>query len=128
MNENEREVICVVCPFGCRIRMVPCKDEECGYTITGHTCKKGREYAIKEVTDPTRMLTSTVKVKNGVLRRLPVRTSGEIPKKKVFSCMHLINGTEIEAPVEAGQVVVRNIGGTGVDIVASRSISVISGK
>jgi len=79
-------------------------------------------YAIKEVTNPTRTLTSTVKVKNSKFERLPVRTSGEVPKSKIFSCMEIINRTVIEAPVRVGQVLVKDIFGTGVDIIASRSL------
>ena len=123
MNEKCREVICIVCPVGCRIQIARCEDEKSGYRITGHTCKKGTDYAIKEVTNPTRILTSTVKVEGGNISRLPVRTSGEIPKAKIFSCMEIINRTEVTAPVRVGEVLVKDIFGTGVDIIASRSIA-----
>jgi CxxC motif-containing protein len=122
MSTDSREVICIVCPVGCRIQIARSHEEESGYRVTGHTCKRGTEYAIKEVTNPTRTLTSTVKVKNGKLERLPVRTNGEIPKSKIFSCMDIINKAVIEAPVRVGQVLVKDIFGTGVDIIASRTI------
>jgi len=122
MSTDSREVICIVCPMGCRIRIARSHEEESGYHVTGHTCKRGTEYAIKEVTNPTRTLTSTVKVKNSKFERLPVRTSGEVPKSKIFSCMEIINRTVIEAPVRVGQVLVKDIFGTGVDIIASRSL------
>ena len=122
MSEKSKEVICIVCPVGCRIKISRCEDEESGYRITGHTCKKGTEYAIKEVTNPTRILTSTVKVKGGKISRLPVRTSDEIPKAKIFSCMEIINRTEVAAPVRVGDVLVKDVFGTGIDIIATRSI------
>lgn len=122
MSTDSREVICIVCPMGCRLQIARSHEEESGYHVTGHTCKRGTEYAIKEVTNPTRTLTSTVKVTNGKLERLPVRTSGEIPKSKIFSCMEIINKTVIEAPVRAGEALVEDLFGTGVDIIASRSI------
>jgi len=122
MSTDSREVICIVCPVGCRIQITRSNEEQSGYHVTGHTCKRGIEYAIKEVTNPTRTLTSTVKVKNSKIEWLPVRTSGEIPKSKIFSCMEIINKTVIEAPVRVGQVLVKDLFGTGVDIIASRSL------
>ena len=90
--------------------------------MKGNQCDRGREYGIKELTNPTRVLTSTVKVNNAHLSRLPIKTRGGIPKNKINECIEEINKVELEAPVKLGQVIIENIQGTGVDVIASRSI------
>ena len=108
--------------MGCRLTLI--KDEEAkdGYRVEGNMCARGRAYAIKELCAPTRVITSTVKIKNAILKRLPVKTDGDIPKELNFKCMEEINKVELEAPVKIGQVVVEDVLGTGINIVASRSM------
>ena len=81
------------------------------------------DYGIKEITCPSRTLTSTVKICGGTLCRLPVVTDGEIPKQKLFDAMSELNHVEAQAPVQTGDVILSNIAGTGVALVASRSIT-----
>jgi CxxC motif-containing protein len=121
MSKIGREIICIVCPTGCRIRVRG--DDPRQLEVTGNECKKGEEYALKETIDPRRTLITTVQLRHGRLRRLPVRTNEEIPKKSIFPCMEVINRTVVEAPVEIGQVIISDILGTGADVVATRSIA-----
>jgi CxxC motif-containing protein len=121
VSRFEREIICIVCPAGCRIRVRGDDPEK--LDITGNECKKGIEYALKETIDPRRTLITTVQLHHGRLRRLPVRTNQEIPKPSIFPCMEVINRTVVEAPVAIGQVIITDILGTGADVVATRSIA-----
>ena len=114
-------MICIVCPVGCHLEVINDAKSETGYTVNGATCRRGEVYGVKEITNPTRVITSTVKFKGGLIRRLPVRTDSDIPKDKIFDCIKIINAVEVQAPVEVGQVIIENILGTGVNIVASRS-------
>ena len=121
MSKINREIICIVCPTGCRIQVSG--DDPQQLTITGNECKRGNEYALKEVTDPRRTLITTVQINHGRLRRLPVRTDMEIPKRSIFPCMEVINRMEVDAPVEIGQVIISDILGTGADLIATRSMA-----
>ena len=115
-----REVICIVCPKGCHLRIEETAGGE--YSVSGASCERGIEYGINEVTNPVRVLTSTVKVKDAGLSRCPVRTDGSVPKSKIFECMEEINNVTVSAPVHVGDVVIGNIAGTGVALIATRSI------
>lgn len=118
---TKQELICIRCPMGCHLEVT--EKNNGGYIITGNQCKRGVDYGEKELTNPTRVLTSTVKIKHGFLNRLPVRTSDEISKGLLFETMKVINEVEIEAPVKVGEVVIPNILNTGVDIISSRNMS-----
>lgn len=111
---------CIVCPQSCKVSV---EEVESALYITGATCKRGEEFARNEHTNPKRMLTSTVKVKNGVLPRLPVVTAQEIPKSMLYQCLNIVYKTTVTAPVTCGDVIVKDIGDTGVDLVASRNIA-----
>lgn len=113
MNKN---LICIVCPRGCHLTI----DEN--MNVSGNFCKRGEVYAKNEVTHPTRMITSTVKVHGGELERLPVATSAPIPKEDIFKVMAEINKASINAPVNIKDVVIKNVLGLDVDIVATRNI------
>jgi CxxC motif-containing protein len=84
---------------------------------------RGADYGVNEMTNPTRVLTTTVTLSDASIKRLPVRTSGRIPKDLIKKAMESINKVEVKAPIATGQVVVKNILNTGVDVIASRSIS-----
>ncbi len=112
-----KELICISCPMGCHLQV----DIE-NQTVTGNTCKRGAVYGINEVTNPVRVVTSTVKIKNGELPVIPVKTKSAVPKDLNFKVMEVLRDVEVEAPVKVGDVIVENILGTGVDIVATRSI------
>ncbi len=117
-NKEYHDIVCIVCPLGCKLTVE--KDGD-SYKVNGNSCKRGQDYAIEELTDPKRMLTSTVKVKSKDHVRLAVHTSGPIPKEKIFDAMQVINSTMACAPLKMGDVVIKNILDTGVDVCASRT-------
>ena len=114
----EKELICIVCPRGCHLKV----DVE-NKNVTGNTCKRGFEYGLNEVISPTRIVTSTVKVQNASQCVVPVKTEKAIPKEKIFDIMKEINKVEIKTPIKIGQVIIENILGTGVNVVATKSIN-----
>ena len=117
---EEKNLICINCPLGCPLT-VSLENGEIK-TVTGNTCPRGEAYARKELTDPTRIVTSTVKVKGGKLAMASVKTANDIPKGKIFECVKAIQDIELTAPVVIGQVVLADVCGTGVDIVATKNV------
>lgn len=115
------DFICIVCPRGCRLHV----DENDGYRVTGQFCPRGEVYGKQESQHPTRMLCSTVKLEGGPERRLPVRTASPIPKEKVAAAMRQIRLCRQKAPVRLGDVVIPDIAGSGVDLIATRSFGKI---
>ena len=107
---------CVACPLGCTIT-VEYEGKEV-FSVTGNTCKRGDAYARTEIVNPTRSLTSTVKVEGGTHPVVPVKSSKPIPKSMMFEAMQVINAATAQAPVKIGQVIIPDILGTGADIVA----------
>ena len=123
-KRNIKKLICIRCPRGCEISTT--LD---GYTISeikGNVCKMGIEYVESEVKDPRRIITSTVKVKNGKFPLVPVWTNQPIPKDKIFSLMKELRKIELKAPVNIDEVVLKNIFSTGVDIITSGKVEVRS--
>lgn len=117
---EKKELICIVCPKGCHLEVTGDSD---GLHVTGNGCRRGVAYAKKELTEPTRVLTTTVKVKDGLSDRLAVVTDGEIPKESLMEAMRIINKLEIKAPVKCNQVLIRNLLESGVNLVASRGMA-----
>ena len=112
-----KEFICTVCPRGCRL-----KTDEKTLSVTGNSCPKGVEYALNEIKNPLRTLTSTVFIIGGIHKRLPVRTDIPVPKDKLFNCMEIIHMHTEKSPVKTGQVLIKNIAGTGANIIATRDM------
>lgn len=119
---KEYEKVCIVCPVGCRLTITEDSNSDSGYKVEGNNCPRGEKYGIKEVTNPTRVLTTTAKIKGAYYDRIPVISNDGIPKDKLFQCMEIINNSNVLAPISAKDVIVENILGTGVDIIASRSM------
>lgn len=117
---EEKKLICIGCPMGCLVTVVMENGEV--VSVTGHTCRRGDDYARKEVTNPTRIVTSTVKVTGGSTDMVSVKTGKDIPKEKVFVCVKELKNVVLKAPVHIGDVVVSDIAGTGVDIVATKTV------
>ena len=111
-----KEFTCIICPRGCRLKV----DDQ--MNVTGNTCPRGKQYAISELTNPVRTITSSVRVSNRDDLLVSVKTSGSIPKGKIFEVMDEINKLEVEAPTRIGQVVKANILGLGVDIIVTKNI------
>jgi len=112
--------LCIGCPLGCRLEV----DEEEGQIveIRGFSCKRGKEYAEQEHLDPRRMVTSTIAVDEGFPPRLPIKTTVPVPKERVRDVCRAMRRLQVRAPVTMGDVIARDICGTGADVVASRSI------
>ena len=113
-----KELICIVCPKGCHLKV----DEENGFAVTGNGCPRGAEYGKKELTCPTRVITSTVKITGAIHSRCPVKTDRDIPKGLIFQAMELLNSVELHAPVHRGDVVIPNILSTGANFIVTKDM------
>ena len=113
-----KELVCIVCPKGCRLHV----DEENGYAVTGNSCPRGAEYGHNEIKNPTRVLTSTVKLDGGLYRRCPVKTDKAVPKRLLLDIMHELNNVSLSAPVQAGQVVIANVCGTDANVIVTKNL------
>ena len=114
-----KQLVCIVCPKGCHLTV----DEENGFEVKGVGCARGEEYGRQELINPTRVMTSTVKIAGASHSRCPVKTNGPIPKERAVEAVRLLDTVRLKAPVRAGDVVVENIFGSGVDFVVTRSMS-----
>ena len=121
---NERKFICVSCPLGCGLT-VTLDDSGEVLKVEGNTCPRGESYARSEVKDPRRVFASTVRVKGGKLPVCPVRSKTPAPKGKLFAIAHAVAELEVNAPVKIGQVLIHNVCGSDVDIVASRDLAAV---
>ena len=121
MNEATKKTLtCIVCPMGCQIEVT--LDHDGKVTgITGNTCKRGDSYARKECVAPARTVTGTVRCTGGAAAVVSVRTAGEVPKEKVFQVAHALNTALARLPIAAGDVVIPDVCGTGVCVVATKS-------
>jgi CxxC motif-containing protein len=117
---EEKNFICTACPMGCKL-IVRMEGDEV-VKILGHRCRKGETYGRQEAVAPQRMLASTVKISNGIHPLLPVYTKGSIPKRKIFEVLEMIRAIEVTAPVKAEDVIIENVIGTGVNVIASRDM------
>mgnify|MGYP004686250255 FL=1 len=115
---TKREMVCVSCPMGCAIT-VELDDNNEVISVTGNTCPRGDKYARQECTHPERMLTSTVKVEGGRLPVVPVKSASPIPKEMLFDAMKEVNKVTLKAPVTFGDVAVKDVLGTGIDIIVT---------
>ena len=133
MDENTLKITCIECPLGCEmtVEVSGGGTEGAGrgdtgkgreIRVSGNRCARGKKYAVQEVVDPRRVLTTTVFVEGGMRPLLPVMSSEAIPRGMVMDCIREISKIKVKAPVNYGDVIVKNVCGTGVDIVASRSM------
>lgn len=115
-----RELICINCPMGCQLKV---DDSDLNnIKVTGNTCKRGETYGINEVLHPKRMVTSIVKVE-GKEDILSVKTKEAIPKELIFEALYVLKDVKAKAPIKIGDVVVKNILNTGVDVIATKNIN-----
>lgn len=115
-----RELTCIGCPIGCLLQVQ--LEGTTVKSVTGNTCKRGVIYGEKECTNPTRILTSSVKVKGGIENVVSVKTEGDVSKNMIFKCLDLLKGIEVEAPIKINDVILANAAGTGVNIIATRDV------
>lgn len=116
---EKRKITCISCPLGCEIEAEIDGDE---IKITGNRCPRGKEYVINEIKDPKRVVTSNVKVTDGEYPLASVKTTGAIPKDKIFLLVEKLREVELQAPVTIGQVVFYNLFDTGFDVVVTRPV------
>ncbi|HWQ57426.1 MAG TPA: DUF1667 domain-containing protein [Clostridia bacterium] len=119
---NEKQIVCTVCPGSCRLTVC---EENGQLTVEGYGCKRGLSYGASEYQNPMRMLTTTVAIRGGTQPRLPVISSAEIPREKLGECLAALYRLMLDAPVACGDIIEPNICGTGVDVVASRSMKAV---
>ena len=120
---ERKELICIGCPLGCNLTVE--MDGGQVVSVNGNTCKRGDDYARKELTDPRRIVTSTVPVAGGNLPVVSVKTASDIPKGKIRECLCALKGVTLTAPVQIDDVIVENVADTGVDVIATKSISAV---
>jgi CxxC motif-containing protein len=126
MNETAVQfpltILCIACPNGCRLTVEKKPDSCAGYTVSGNQCKRGIEFAITEITSPVRTLTTTVRTVFPGVPALPVRSSGEIPKGKLFEVTQFINTVTLDRRLGIGETVIPNVLGMGSDIITTSNI------
>ena len=113
-----KELICIVCPKGCHLKV----DEHSDYAVTGNACARGAEYGKNELTNPMRMVTSTVKIEGALHKRCPVKTSVSIPKDKMFEIVKALDNVVLKSTVNCGDVIIKNVAGTNADIISAKSM------
>ncbi|MDO4324874.1 MAG: DUF1667 domain-containing protein [bacterium] len=117
---EQRELICIGCPLGCALTVQMNQGEV--ISVSGNTCKRGDTYARKECVNPTRIVTSTVKVTGGELAMVSVKTREDVPKSQIQACMRALRGVSVPVPVHCGDVILENVAETGVDIIATKTV------
>lgn len=119
MKSEQQEITCIVCPLGCSILV---KKKGDNVEVEGNKCKRGREYARSEALDPRRVLTTSVLVCNGEWPLVSVKTTKPVPKDQLFVVLHEIRRVKIDAPVSCGQVLIRDVADSGIDVVATKTV------
>jgi CxxC motif-containing protein len=109
--------VCVACPRGCLLEVA--RAGEGAVSVRGNACAKGSDYGSREATDPRRTLTTTVATAFPLRPRLPVRSSGEIPKARLVEAARSLDSLVVRARTRRGEAVLRNLLGLGVDVVAT---------
>ncbi len=118
---NNREIVCIVCPNGCRMNVQIDADNKVSL-IENALCEKGKIYAIDEIQFPKRSLTSTIRVIDGELPLVSVRSDKPIPKGKIHCALSELRKIELKAPVEYHQIVISDLLGTGVNIITTKEV------
>ncbi|MHA1584024.1 MAG: DUF1667 domain-containing protein [Promethearchaeota archaeon] len=117
---DERDIICVICPNSCRLKVWRDKNDQ--VQVKGNQCPRGEKYGKSEYIHPVRMLITTMRIENGVLPVIPVRTTIPIPKELIFDAIKIVNQNLCRAPIKMNTVLIKNILGTGVDVISSRDM------
>lgn len=112
-------LICINCPRGCHLIVEKVDDE---IHVEGNACPRGYTYAVNELTNPLRTLTTTVEIESGTQTRLPVISSAPLPKGRIMDAMKELKTVAVKAPIHLGDPVYRNILGLGIDMLASRTV------
>jgi CxxC motif-containing protein len=120
---ERREMTCIGCPLGCMLS-VELENREVK-KVTGYTCPRGEQYAQKEVTNPTRIVTSTVRVENGELAVVSVKTVKDVPKDKIKEYIAALKGITVQAPVHIKDVILTGAAGLDINIIATKEVKAV---
>lgn len=120
---EHRELTCIGCPLGCRLDVL-LDDTGAVSMVTGNTCPNGEKYARKEVTAPTRIVTSSVHVYGSRTgeRMVPLKTASDVPKDKIMDVIRDLAGVSVPCPVNIGDVILKDVAGTGVEVIATKHV------
>ena len=113
-------LVCIGCPMGCPL--VVEMEDGAVVRVTGNTCPRGDAYARKEVTHPTRVVTSTVRVRGGTLPMVSCKTRSDVPKDKIFDVVRALKEVDVDAPVAIGDVLLSDVASTGVEVIATKNV------
>ncbi|MEW5816292.1 MAG: DUF1667 domain-containing protein, partial [Spirochaetota bacterium] len=114
-----KELICITCPLGCRLTVS--SNGENDIAVSGNKCSRGFEYAQEEMRSPKRVVTATIRLVSKDLSRLPVKTSQPLPREYIDELLRSLYSLETKAPLNCGDVIVKNFKGTGIDVVATQT-------
>jgi len=117
-----KELTCIGCPMGCQLTIEFDEIQKKLLHVSGNQCPKGNRYAHKELTNPTRIVTSSIKIEGGEIGVVSVKTQKDIPKSQIFPIMDAIHQTTVIAPVYIGSVLIHDVAGTHVDIIATKTV------
>lgn len=115
----EKELVCIQCPLGCRLTVYI--DNGQVKRIEGNQCRKGHDYASQEAVEPKRTITSLMRASNRS-KPFSARTTADVPKDRLWECVARIRSARPAAPISAGQVLIKNLCGTNVDVVATQKL------
>jgi len=116
------EMVCIVCPVGCRMQV---EEQNGEVRVSGNTCARGKIYAVDEFKCPKRVLTTSVSVKGGQWPLVSVKTKESIPKEKLDCALDEIAKVIVNAPVKIGDVIIGDVARTGVAVIATRNVDSI---
>ena len=113
-------LVCINCPKGCKLEVEKINGE---YVVKGNSCPRGEKYAINEISNPLRTVTTTIEITSKMYKRLPVITTNQVPKDKVIDVVRALKNVQVKAPIKMGDIIVKNILDLNSDIVASKTIN-----
>ena len=111
---------CVLCPVGCELEVR--RDEAGELDVRGNQCDKGAPFAVEEILHPKRNLATSIPVRGTASKMVSVRLSGPVPREMIFPILAEIARLRPEAPFSRGQVLITDVLGTGVDVIATRTV------
>jgi CxxC motif-containing protein len=117
---DKREFVCIVCPVGCHLKVDFTEEGE--VSVTGNKCPRGETYAREEVLAPKRTVTATAGVRGRLHRRVPVKTDAPLPVEHIDELLEAVYALDLQPPVQLGDVLIEDFSGTGVNLVATRSV------
>lgn len=123
MTAETQRMMCILCPNGCRLVVhAPDEPDPESIRVEGNLCPKGRDYAVEEILDPKRTLTTSVLVRGGTQPQTSVKTARPIPRAAIAPARQALRAVTINAPSAVGEIVVSDVAGTGVDVVVTRPV------